>query len=119
MNDNIQRAEESRTQPHKRAHAEAKITVHNSEAKPFDQTAKPALMKINLTETFSGDIDGESSVRALQVSRDDHSAKLVSMQRFRGKLGGREGTFVLQGHRNSRERHDQGVVVCGARIRDR
>ena len=62
MNDNIQRAEESHTQPHQRAHAEAKITVHNSEAKPFDQTAKPALIEINLTETFTGDIDGESSL---------------------------------------------------------
>jgi hypothetical protein len=39
----------------------------------------------------------ESPVRALQVLRDDHSASLVSMQRFRGKLGGRQGTLVLQG----------------------
>jgi Protein of unknown function (DUF3224) len=36
-------------------------------------------------------------VRALEVHRDDHSANLVSVQRFRGKLGGRDGTFVLQG----------------------
>jgi len=36
-------------------------------------------------------------VRALQVLRDDQSASFVSMQRVRGKLGGRNGTFVLQG----------------------
>jgi hypothetical protein len=54
-------------------------------------------MEIRLDETFSGDINGESPVRALQVLRDDHSARLVSMQRFRGELGGRQGTFVLQG----------------------
>jgi uncharacterized protein DUF3224 len=56
-------------------------------------------MEIRLRETFTGDgdIDGESPVRALQVLRDDHSACLVSMQRFRGKLRGRQGTFVLQG----------------------
>jgi len=54
-------------------------------------------MEIRLNETFTGDIDGESSVRALQVLNDDQSASLVSMQRFRGKLGGRQGTFVLQG----------------------
>jgi len=54
-------------------------------------------MEINLTERFTGEIEGESQVRALQVLRDDKSASLVSMQRFRGKLGGREGTFVLQG----------------------
>jgi Protein of unknown function (DUF3224) len=52
-------------------------------------------MELRRTETFTGDIDGESPVRALQVLRDDTSASLVSMQRFRGKLGGRQGTFVL------------------------
>jgi hypothetical protein len=54
-------------------------------------------MEIRLDETFSGDIDGESPVRALEVLRADQSAFLVSLQRFRGKLGGRQGTFVLQG----------------------
>jgi hypothetical protein len=85
------------TQSRGHARAEAKITVQNSEAKPYDQTASPALMDIHLNETFIGSIDGESPVRALQVLRDDKSAYLVSMQRFRGKLAGREGTFVLQG----------------------
>jgi Protein of unknown function (DUF3224) len=85
------------SQPEPRTRAEAKIAVQSSEAKPYDQTASPALMEIRLSETFTGDIEGESPVRALQVLRDDQSACLVSMQRFRGKLGGRQGTFVLQG----------------------
>jgi hypothetical protein len=88
---------QSQTEPRTRTRAKAKITVQNSEAKPYDQTTSPALMEISLSETFTGDIEGESPVRALQVLRDDHSASLVSVQRFRGKLGGREGTFVLQG----------------------
>lgn len=78
-------------------HAEAKIAVHDSRAEPYDQGAGPVLVEIRLSETFSGDLDGESTVRALQVRRDDRSASLVSLQRFRGKLGGRQGTFVLQG----------------------
>ena len=57
----------------------------------------PALAELDLTETFTGDIDGQSPVRALQIVRDDHSATIVSVQRFTGKLGGRQGTFVLQG----------------------
>ena len=81
----------------KSIHAKAKITVQSSEANPYDQTASPELAEVRLRETFTGDIDGESPVRALQVLRDDHSASLVSVQRFRGKLGGRQGTFVLQG----------------------
>jgi len=57
----------------------------------------PVLSEIRLTEAFSGDIEGQSLVRALQVQREDKSACLVSMQRFHGKLGGRQGSFVLQG----------------------
>jgi len=80
-----------------RARARAKIAVQSSQAQPYDQTTSPALLEVRLTETFVGDIEGESPVRALQVLRDDKSASLVSVQRFRGKLGGRQGTFVLQG----------------------
>ena len=96
--DSVYPAAPSRVQPPKRAvRAEATITVHDSEATPYDQTEGPSLVEVHLNETFAGDIDGESFVRALQVRRDDHSARLVSMQRFRGKLAGRQGTFVLQG----------------------
>jgi len=43
-------------------------------------------MEIRLCEKFIGDIDGESTVRALQVLRNDQSATLVSVQRFRENL---------------------------------
>jgi hypothetical protein len=49
-----------------------------------------------MEETFTGDLNGESSVRVLQVHREDRSASMVSLQRVRGKLSGRQGTFVLQ-----------------------
>jgi hypothetical protein len=99
MNDDefIRPTEQSRRKLRTRARAKAKMAVQSSEAKPYDQTASPALVEVRLIETFSGDIEGESPVRALQVLRDDKSASLVSVQRFRGKLGGRHGTFVLQG----------------------
>jgi hypothetical protein len=80
-----------------RIRAQAKITVHSAEAKPFDQTAGPPLMEINIRETFAGDLDGESTVRALQMRGEDQSTSMISMQRFLGKLGGRQGSFVLQG----------------------
>jgi hypothetical protein len=92
----IPATEEFPTAAH-RMRAVATITVQSSEAKPFDQTAKPELMEIRISETFSGDLEGESTVRALQATADDHSASLVSLQRFRGRLAGRQGTLVLQG----------------------
>ena len=91
MNDRPQAGAPARTR------AEAKITVTGSDNKPYDQTAGPALSELYLSETFTGDMDGVSPVRALQILRDDHSASLVSVQRFQGRLGARQGTFVLQG----------------------
>lgn len=88
---------QSQAAPPTRTRAVAKVTVQSSEANPYDQTANPALLEVRLSETFAGDIDGKSPVRALEVRWDDRSARLVSVQRFRGKLNGREGTFVLQG----------------------
>jgi|SRR5579884_250521 len=79
-----------------RAHAVAKVTVQRSESSAYDQTA-PALMEIRMSETFSGNLEGESTVRSLQMVHDDRSAAFVSMQRFRGRIGERDGTFVLQG----------------------
>ncbi len=83
------------------ASAQSKITVQSSEAKPHETTS-PTLVEIHISEKFLGDIDGESSVRALQVQHDDKLASMVSMQRFIGKLDGRHGTFVLQGKEQSR-----------------
>lgn len=90
-------ATQFRAEARKDAHAEAQISVHSTEAKPYDHTQDPALLEIRISETFAGDIAGESSVRALQIRNADGSASMVSMQRFKGKLGGLEGTFVLQG----------------------
>ena len=99
MNDqrSIHAVGQSGMETHKRTHARAKITVQSSEAKPYDQSLSPALLEIRLIERFAGDLEGEATVRALQVQRGPQSANLVSMQRFRGKLGGRQGSFVLQG----------------------
>lgn len=89
---------EKETDPMNPTHARAKtkITVRSSEAKPYETTS-PTLVEIHISERVLGEIDGESSVRALHVQRDDKFASMVSMQRFAGKLSGRHGTFVLQG----------------------
>ena len=77
--------------------AVAKITVQRSEATPYDRTAGPALVEVHLVETFAGGIDGEGTVRALQVLANDRSGSFVSVERFHGTLDGRQGSFVLQG----------------------
>ena len=84
-------------EPRTRTHAVAEIMVHDHQSTAVDVSAEPALSQLRLEEGFTGEMEGESSVLALQVKLGDRSAHMVSMQRFRGKLGGREGSFVLQG----------------------
>jgi len=93
--DPVRAAAQSRREPRRRA--TAKITVQNAETRPYDQTTRPSLVEIRLFEIFTGEIEGESPVRALEVLHPDGTACLVSLQRFHGKLGRRRGTFVLQG----------------------
>jgi hypothetical protein len=80
-----------------RQHARAKVTVDHSQAVPYHVTGGPALVEVHIRETFEGDIDATSTVRALQVRIGEGSARMVSMQRVEGAMGGRRGSFVLQG----------------------
>jgi hypothetical protein len=92
-----------------RLRARAKITVQSSEAEPYDQTASPALVEVHLTETFVGDIEGESPVRALQILRDDKSASLVSVHDSAENWADARGPSCFKGQkslRTARSRRD-------------
>jgi hypothetical protein len=85
-----------------RKRANAVITVHKYEPSPYDEPADgPLLTMISVQETFSGDITGDGVVKFLQASLADGSASFVGIERVRGALAGRAGTFLLQ---------DQGTV---------
>src|SRR5437764_14520623 len=45
-------------EPRKRAHAQAKVTVHDSSATPYDQAGGPPLAEVHIRESFSGDFEG-------------------------------------------------------------
>ncbi len=80
-----------------RTHASAVITVHKYEPSAYDEPADgPVLTRIHVQESFDGDIQGEGEVEFLQPGRADGSASFVGVERVSGKVGGREGTFLLQ-----------------------
>jgi len=85
------------SQTHATRHATAKVAVQASQFTAYDETGGPPLLEVGLKETFTGDLAGESTVRALQTRQGDGRASMVSLQRFDGTLGGRRGSFVLQG----------------------
>ncbi|OLB63913.1 MAG: hypothetical protein AUI10_13385 [Actinobacteria bacterium 13_2_20CM_2_72_6] len=73
------------------------ITVHKYEPAAYDQPGEgPALTRIHVEESFSGDIEGDGVVEFLQVAGADGSASFVGIERVTGSVAGREGTFVLQ-----------------------
>ncbi len=78
-------------------HAEATTTVHKYEPTVYDRPREgPALSRVHLEETFSGDIEGVGIVDCVQAASGDGSASLVGIERVTGKIAGREGTFLLQ-----------------------
>jgi hypothetical protein len=80
-----------------RTHASGSITVHKYEPAAYDEPAEgPALTRIRVQESFSGDISGEGVVEFLQAAGADGSASFVGIERVTGTLGGRTGTFLLQ-----------------------
>jgi hypothetical protein len=76
----------------------------------------PSLVDVQLTETFSGDIEGESTVRIIQAASKDGSLHFVGLQRVRGSIGGRVGTFLLQpsGTAVGKETRAEWFVVPGS-----
>lgn len=79
-------------------HAEAMVSVVSSERDVWDATPGASLAEVRITEIFTGDLQGESQVRALEIASLEGRAKLASVQRFQGRLHGRQGAFVLEGH---------------------
>ena len=80
-----------------RTHAVGRIDVKTYEPQPYEEVDEgPNLVEIHVTETFSGDIEGEGVVRFLQAIRKDGSASFVGIERVTGSVGGRQGSFLLQ-----------------------
>jgi hypothetical protein len=46
-------------------------------------------------QAFSGDIEGDGQVHWLMSYRPDGTATYVGLQRIKGSLGGRSGSFVI------------------------
>ncbi len=81
-----------------------------------DVSGAPALVEVRLTEAFTGDISGEGVGRAIQAAREDGSTSFVGIERVRGSIGKRDGTFLLQvsGTVVRKEMHAEWFVLPGS-----
>lgn len=77
-------------------HAMASFQVKSWDEKPFHEgDGLPKLTRASVSETLSGDIEGEGTIEYLMAYREDGSATFVGMLRVVGRLDGRSGSFVL------------------------
>lgn len=98
--------------------ATARTEVKTFVPATFDELAGGlALVELQLTETFTGDIEGEGTGRAIQAVRNDGSAAtFTGIERVRGSIADRKGTFLLQvtGTVADRKMHAEWFVVPGS-----
>ena len=81
------------------ARASATFVNATYDEEPYDDRDGTLLGRIRIKRMFAGDLEGESSAVLLTARTDAGSAAYVALDRIAGRLGGREGSFVLQHHR--------------------
>ena len=78
-------------------HAAGRINVTNYDAKPCDDAGAFTIAEVSITEEFAGDLVGVGSARLVLVTEaGGGTAHFAGMERFLGKLGEREGSFIFQ-----------------------
>ncbi|HJU72540.1 MAG TPA: DUF3224 domain-containing protein [Gemmatimonadaceae bacterium] len=77
--------------------ANARFTIKSWDEKPYSEGPDlPKLTRASVAKVFTGDIEGEGQVEYLMMYRSDGSAAFVGLERIVGRIGEKEGTFVLQ-----------------------
>jgi hypothetical protein len=73
------------------------------------------LTRASVTQTFEGDVEGDGAVEWLMAYRSDGTAHFVGLQRVRGAIGDRRGSFVLEtiGEFDGEKATWEGSVVRG------
>jgi len=80
----------------------------------------PKLNEVRLTETFTGDVEGEGTARVLQAQWADGSVRYCTFERIVGAIGGRRGTFLLRVEGTVLGKHNKGAwsVIPGSATGD-
>jgi hypothetical protein len=75
----------------------ARFAIKSWDEKPYSEgQGLPKLTRATVTKSFTGDIEGEGHVEYLMMYRADGTATFVGLERITGRLGGRNGSFVLE-----------------------
>ncbi len=79
-------------------HATGTFTIKSWDEQPYAELeGTPKLTHAVVVATYAGDIQGEGTSGTLMFYRDEATATFSGFERVAGTLGGRSGSFVLQG----------------------
>lgn len=56
----------------------------------------PKLARVSVIKAYEGTIEGEGTLEMTMMYRSDGSASFVGMERVKGRVEGRSGSFVFQ-----------------------
>lgn len=93
--------------------ASGSIAMNTWAEEPFaEQEGAPKLSRAHGSDFYHGEIEGEAFFEYLMFYAEDGVTTYVGLERFVGKLGDREGSFVLQ----VRGTHQEGQVKAALTI---
>lgn len=76
--------------------ASGTFTVTSTPHPPYDTEPGAALGRVTILKQFEGDLSASSVVEMLSaITEMNGSAAYVALERVKGSLGGRQGSFVL------------------------
>ncbi|HEY0319458.1 MAG TPA: DUF3224 domain-containing protein [Pyrinomonadaceae bacterium] len=91
--------------------ARGTFDVQASPQPPYDTAEGATLSRVSISKQFQGDLEAISTVEMLgAMTETKGSAGYVAIERVKGKLHGRTGSFVLQ-HSGTMMRGEQELVV--------
>lgn len=78
-------------------HAASVIEMKSWEERPFAESADaPKLTRANGSDLYHGNIEAEATFEYLMMYRADGVTSFIGLERVVGRVGDREGSFVLQ-----------------------
>jgi hypothetical protein len=95
------------------AHATAVFEVKTWDEKPYQEIEGGSkLTRASVTKAYRGDITGDATSESLMFYHPDGSAVFTGLERIVGAIGGRAGSFVLQGSGIYRD----GTATCDCTV---
>jgi len=76
--------------------AKTELKVVKWEESPYDTWEGGKLTRAHVTYGYQGELDGQGVVEYLMAYHGEKGATFVGIERFTGRLAGREGTIVMR-----------------------